>query len=880
VRAVRAFLRRALGIFDRGRRDRELQAELESHLQLHIDDGIRAGLTPADARRAALLKFGPVEAIKDQYRERFTIPLVEAAVVDLRYGARMLRRQPAFSTLIVVTLALGVGAAVAMFGLVDALMLRAPRHVREPGRVVRIEEIANYPRYLDVASRARALDLAGFTRSTVSLGRGPEALPLRAECVTPSYFPVLGAQPVLGRTFTPDEDQTGRQLTAVISYHLWRNRFGGEASVLGRLAEIAGQPYTIVGVAPAGFTGIGREAVDAWILLARHLAACTYRMPDIYQRESFWLTTIGRVRDGYSLEQAEADARAADVNPDTLQRPRADGTIETVRTTPPIRLRPLTDDESGSEGRLALWLAGGGALLLLIGCANAAGLLMIRALDRRREMAMRLQLGATRARVLSQLLVEGVVIALACALAAATVALWIIALLRAFYPLAALEDLPDARLLGVSATLALLAALVSWIVPAAQSARADVALSLRTGPAMHERGRFRRLLLVTQVAIALVLVAGAGLFVRSVWSYREKLSYDLDRALAVSVDLRKAGYTEAREIRARYQALLDRVQQLADVEAAALSSSSLALADRGGSVTGIGRQAFSESSCCHAEVAVTPDYFAAAGLAIVRGRAFGPGDTIVTPPGVVILDEDLARAMFRDEDPLGQCVFIGFGDTRCAEVVGVSESARRGPLRKGQLDSQFFVPLVLGQDGSAIPELLLVRPRTGARGAVESLSAAIRRAGADLPYVRIAPLSELANLEARSWRLGATMFALFGVSAVVLAMVGLYAALAFAVRRRVPEIGVRIAFGARPADIVRLVLREGLVVVGAGLLVGGAAAAGLARYVESLLFEVAPADPPTFAMAILLIGIAATLGCLVPSLRAARIDPAAAVRAE
>lgn len=880
MKTLRALARRVRGLLFPGRRERELEAELESHLQLHIDDGIEAGLSPAEARRAALVKFGPLEAIKEQHRERSTIPIVEAAVQDLRYGLRMLRRQPAFSLLIIGTLALGVGAATAMFGLVDALLLQPPRHVREPERVVRIDEIANYPRYLDIASRARALDLAGFTRSTISLGRGPEALPLRAECVTPSYFPVLGVQPVLGRAFDSNEDQAGRELTAVISHHVWRTRFGGDRAVLGRRAEIAGAPYTVVGVAPASFTGIGRETVDAWILFARHPAACTYRNTDIHQRGSFWLRTIARIRDGYSREQAQADAIAADVDPDTVQRQRSDGTIETVRTTPPIRLRPITDEDAGPEGRLALWLTGGAAILLLIGCANAAGLLLIRALDRRREMAMRLQLGATRARVFSQLLLEGVVIALACAMAAAMVALWITALLRAFYPLAAFEDLPNARLLGVSATLALLAALVSWIVPAAKGARADFALHLRTGHAVHDRRRFRSLLLVTQVALALVLVAGAGLFLRSVWSYRQQLSYDLDRALAVSVDLRKAGYTDARAIEARYQALLEQVRQLPGVEAAALSASSLALADRGGSVTGIGRQAFTESSCCHAEVAVSPGYFAAAGLAIVRGRPFGPGDTTTTPPGVVILDEDLARAMFRDEDPLGQCVLVGFGNQTCHEVVGVSASARRGPLRQGQLDSQFFVPLVLGGEGSAIPELLVVRSRSNASRAVESLSAAIRRAAADLPYVRIDPLYELANLEARSWRLGATMFALFGVSAGLLAMVGLYGALAFAVRRRVPEIGVRIAFGAGRSDIVRLILREGLVVVAFGLIAGAAVAFGLAQYVESLLFGVAPADPLTFAAALLLIGSAASLGCLVPAVRAARIDPAAALRAE
>ena len=883
MRTLRAWLYRMRGLVSGHRRERELAQELESHLQLHVDDNIRAGMSPAEARRAALVKFGPVEAIKDAYRDRATIPAVEMLLTDFRYATRMLFRRPALTLVAVATLALGVGAAAAMFGVVDALMFRPPGQVHRPERLVEIEEIGNYARYLELSARLRASDLAAFTSTTVSLGIGLDAVPVEMQCVTTTYFPVLGTMPIVGRAFVADDERPTGEPGVVIGHRLWQRRFAGEESVLGRAVTIAGRTYSIVGVAPPGFSGVRRlEPADAWILLVRHPEACTFAGGDLYADNGFWLDTIARIRDGFTWDQAQADAVAADVNPKTVQIKHADGMLETRRVAGPpqlIRLRYSRGGDDARQNRLAMWLTGGAAVLLLIACANVAGLLAMRAVERRREIAVRLQLGASRARVFAQLLMENVVIAGLCAVAAMAIAAWIGGFMRAFYPIADIDEVSTPRAASFLALFALLAALVSGIIPAAQAARADIASRLRTTNPAHERARFRAVLLVMQVALALMLIVGAGLFVRSVTNFRRSLSYDLDRVIAAAVDLERAGFRNAQEIRARYDLLLERVRQLPEVEAAAYSTNTPAGA-RGGTVTFIAPKLNDPSGCCHAHVMVSPDYFATVGIRILHGRGFTAGDTRPGAASAVILDEGLATHLFSNpRDAIGRCVFVAFSPETCVAVVGVSESGRTGMLRRGQLDSEFFVPFAQPTSEVA-PRVLLVKARTASSATRTAITAAIRNAAPDLPYVSIHRLVDLVDQEAKTWRLGATIFGLFGALAVALAAVGIYAALAFSMRQRTTEIGVRIALGADARDIARLMARHAVAIVTFGWVVGGAATAGLTRYVRSLLFDVAPGDAPTFVVASLIVATAALAGCIVPAVRASRIDPAVALRAE
>jgi MacB-like periplasmic core domain len=332
------------------------------------------------------------------------------------------------------------------------------------------------------------------------------------------------------------------------------------------------------------------------------------------------------------------------------------------------------------------------------------------------------------------------------------------------------------------------------------------------------------------------------------------------------------------DVRARYQLMLERVRQLPEVESAALRST-VVLGERGGTVTGIGRTVDDPNGCCHAAVAVSPEYFATVGLPILRGRPFTSADSQPGAPRVVILDEDLTTRLFADGDAIGKCVNVFFSRD-CHEVVGVSASGRGKLLKKGQLDTEFFLPFSESSAERAVPQSLLVRPRSSSRRSTTAIATAIRSAAPDLPYVNIQPFAELANMEARSWRMGATILGIFGSLAIVLAAVGIYAALAFSIRQRTPEIGVRVAFGATPRNIVNMIFARVIVVAGLGWMAGAAATFMLTRYMRSLLFDVAPGDGVTFATASAVVLAAAFAGSVVPALRASRVDPAAALRME
>ena len=873
MRALRAWVVRLAGLVRHRRAERELAAEIQSHLQLHIDDNIRAGMSAGDARRAAIVKFGPIEAIKDEYRDRAGIPVVEMVLQDLRYASRRLRRQPGFTLLIVLTLALGVGANAAMFGLVDALMFQTPDHVREPDRLVEVQRAENYVRYQELSERLHSVDLAAYTRpQTLSFGAGTSALPLRTQCVTPTFFPLLGAPPVAGRTFAPADDTLGSERTIVLAHGFWSRQFGSDPGVIGRSVSVGGRSYHVIGVAPRGFRGLELEPPDAWILVAVSPEACSFTGTNLLRSgRGSWLNTIGRLREDVTFAQAATELAAAEVGTEPMRL--SDGRIidrsaEFAVLYPPKRT--LTRD-----GRLALWLAGGSGVLLLLACANVAGLLSMRAIDRHREIAVRLQLGASRRRVLGQLLVEHLLTAALGGLAAVLVAVWLSTTLGKFFPFGGPVDLVDSRRLAVLAALATMAGILSGSIPALQASRSTVVNHLRTGQGVQPgHSRFRTALLVSQVALALVLVVGAGLFVRSVQNFRDDFAYDLDRVLTAAIDFRRFGNPQPEQIHATFELLLDRVVRLPQVEAAALSSGSI-LGSGGGTRVIFIRRSAGDKGEGHALTEVTPDYFTALGLRIASGRAFLPSDRSSASP-VIILNEELAFRLFAGEDPIGQCVLLGSGG--CAEVVGVSEPLRATIHPASQAESQVFVPFVEVGSSDSVPRVLLIRTAGTAANDVSAIAGALQGASPDLPYVSVRPLADLADAQARSWLLGATVFGLFSTLAVALAAIGIYGTLAFSIRQRTVEIGVRMALGALRRDIAGMVLRHGAVVVIAGCAIGAAGAFAASRFIRSLLFNVAPGDPNTFAIAAAVIVTAALAGCVIPAVRAARVDPAVALR--
>ena len=873
MRTIRAWLIRVGGLFFKSRRERELAAEIESHLQLHFDDNIRAGMSPDEARRAARVKFGSVEAARCEYRVRAGIPLVENFTQDLRYALRRLLRLPGFSLLIVLTFALGVGANAAMFHLVNTLMFWRPAHVGEIERLVDVTNAHTYVRYQDLRSRLSSVELTAYTDvDTLSLGRGADAMPIRTACVTSTFFSTLGVAPFAGRTFAAVDERTGSEPTVVISQGFWARQFGAHRNILGGLLSIAGQSCRVIGIAPRGFAGLERKSVDAWILMAVSPEACSpFGINLLRATGGGWLSTVGRLGKGVSLAQAQAELAAAEAGNVPITQPKGRGVDRRAKLRPWLAPKNYVIVSEEQDKRVSLWLACGAGVLLLLACANIAGLLSMRAVERRHEIGMRLQLGASRRRVFAQLVTEHLVTVLVGGLAAMAVAVWSSALLQQFFPSASEAGFLDFRTIGALAALSLIAALLSGTLPALHASRGVMAARLRTSSGVvRGTSRARTALLVAQVALALVLVVGAGLFVQSVQNFHADFAYDLDRVATAAIDFRRAGNPRPEVIRATFELLLERVQSLPQIEAAALVDGSI-LYEGVSHIYGISSTSQQPPEMCALQH-VSPDYFKTAGLRITRGRSFRPADT-----GAIVLNEALATKLFPGQDPIGKSVLTRPRKTP-AEVVGVSEGFRSTIRPNDQDDSRVFMPFDNAADPNAVPDVLLVRTRGPSSRELPAIAAALQGASRDLPYVKVQPLLAMADTEARSWLLGATVFGLFGTLAAILAAVGIYGALAFFIRQRTTEIGLRMALGATRGDLVRMVLRQAAIVAAAGTVLGAAGAFAASRFAGSVLFNIAPADPKTFFAAAATLILATLAGCLFPAVRASRVDPSVALR--
>jgi predicted permease len=487
---------------------------------------------------------------------------------------------------------------------------------------------------------------------------------------------------------------------------------------------------------------------------------------------------------------------------------------------------------------------------------------------------VRLQLGASRSQVFFQLLAENLGLVFGCGIVALLVAAWMTSLLHAFFPISGSGALLDHRSIGLLAGIALVAAALSAIVPAAQTARGHLSTLWRSGHAVGQaRSRLHHLLLIGQITFAMVLVTGAGLFVRSLHNLKANVGYDLERVIAASVDLERAGIRRHLEKRAVFDAVLQRLEQLPGVAAVGLSTSPPL--GSGQSYVVLPRPPGAvQTSLPRTVNDVSPGYFESLGTRLLRGRAFSPEDGPSSAP-VAIVDQGLASELWPGEDPVGTCKQI-FSGSSCFRIVGISEPRRLVSLTR--LSGEFFLPLA--QRPSSVPQSILIRASESAGELVPQVAAAIRQAAANGPFVSVRPLVDMANVQARSWRLGATMFALFASIAIVLAVVGIYASLAAAVRQRTSEIGVRLTLGASPVVIALMVIRQGLSYVVAGWVLGTILSFALARSIEGLLFGVKPTDILTFTGASLLVAGAGAIGCAVPAWRAGHVDPVVALRTE
>jgi predicted permease len=880
MRRLRASLVRLAGLGPATRRERELADEIESHLQLHIDDNIRAGMRPEQARRDALLKLGGVEPTKEAYRDRRSVPLLENLWRDTRYAIRQLRKNPGFTGTAVLVLGLGICASAAIFAFVDATLIK-PLPYRDPARLVGLFETVqfcprcplSYPDYLDwkrlnkVFTAVDAFEGTGFTLRS---GAGSEMA--GGARVTAAFFRTLGVAPALGRDFRAGEDTPEAPPTVVLSYAAWQKRFAGNAHVLGQTVTLNGDVHTIVGVLPAGFHFAAAGDPEFWAALRTNANSC-------YQtRGCHSLHAVARLRDGVSIDAADANIKliAGQLEKQYTSNVGQGGSAISLVELEVGRIRPI----------LIVLLSGAG-LLLLIACVNVSSLMLVRAESRKREIAVRSALGGSRARLVSQFVTEAVVVVASATVLGVTSAHWLIGILIGLIGADQLAGMPFLQGLGLNfhvlvfaAAVALAAAVLFSFAPASRSFSPDLREGLAEGGRGSAGTTWRRLganLVVAELAIAVVLLVGAGLLGKS---FYRLLHVDMgmrpDHLATLQIAEPQAIRADNTKVVAMAHEVTNTVARLPGVESVAISSM---LPVRGGNtmwIRVIGRPFHGE----HNEVGyrqVSAGYFTTLRAKLLRGRYFTEADDASKPP-VVIIDHALAEKYFPGEDAVGKQIAYTPASAKPMEIVGIVEDIKEGPLDETTWPT-LYVAFTQDPDDHFS---LAVRTSKGEQALLPTLAATIHRIDPGIATYDPRTMRDRIDNTPAAYlrRCSAWLVGGFALLALLLGAAGLYGVIAYSVSRRTREIGVRMALGAQPATVYRLILREAGWLIAAGLAIGLVASVAAATLLRGLLFGVRSADPETLAAVAAGLGAAALLASYIPARRAASIDPVDALRAE
>ena len=841
--------------------------------------------------------------------------LLEAARYDLAFAVRGIRRRPGFTAVVAATLAMGIGANTTMFGILDRLLFEAPAHIVEPDRVVLFhvhtigstdyQTTQSYGLYRaleagvsDFASVAVATPASSTRRIYYPLGRGPTATRVAGSLVSGTYWRTLGVRPAAGRFFQPDEETVNApQKLAVIGYAFWQRRFAGRRDAIGQTLEVGTGRYTIVGVAPEGFTGTELGDVDVWLPITAAEGLRFDHTPEwTTTSRSQYLHIIARLQPGASAERAAAQATAAYRSwrvasaTDLSARERARIDSETVALGSIIPGRSLSSfgvAANSAEVKTSKLLAAVAVVVLLIACANVANLLLVRSLSRRREMAVRLALGVGRRRLVSQLLVEGMLLALLGGVAALAVTEVGTRAVRGWLlgEGAWSGGVVNPRVLAFSAVVALLTGIITSLVPALQASRPDLTSALKAGSreGSVQRSLTRSVLLVTQASLALVLLTGAGLFIRSLRTVAAlDLGLDVDHVLVAQISQGSVGLSNA-DSRRLFDRFMERARGLPGVQASAVSVGLPFSLSWGTSVSIPGRELPRDRQSPF-QYAVTPDYFETLGIRLVAGRPLTTADRAGSAP-VMLINEAMARRYFAGVNPVGACMRVGADTMPCTTIVGVVTNTRRQDLVEDPL-SQLYRPL--DQLAPAITDrtvgffgyTMIVRARGDAALLVEPLRRAMQATSSLVPYATVHTMRETLGGQTRGWELGARVFTVFGGLALVLAGVVLFSVVAFTVGQRMHEFGVRAALGAQASDLLRLTIVRGLAPAALGIATGVALTLAGGQFVASLLFETSPRDPVVLGGASAVLFLAALVASLVPAWRVTKVDPTIALRAD
>lgn len=819
----------------------------------------------------------------------------EAIVRSVVRAIRGMRRNPGFTFSVAFVLALGIGANAVMFGVVDRLLLSPPQHIVEHDdvRLLHVQrEIFNgetrtmrsftWPDYQDLKSVSAFASVGAYSGpQEVIVGRGEEASLADAVQATASLFPLLGVSPSRGRFFTEAEDRLGAEPVAVLAHEYWEREYGQNPDVLGQQIDISQASYTIIGIAPPGFTGAELAPADLWIPMQR---SQEIEQGDgwVDSRGWYWLQAVARLGDGATTEAAEAEASAAHRagRAEMIEQDFYDADALII-AGPVIAAR---GPNPTSEAQVARWLGGVSLIVLLIACFNVANLLLARAVTTRREMAVRLALGVGRGRLVAEVVLEAMLLALLGAGIAMGVARVLSGTVhRVLLPGVAFTDSGlDGRLLGFALLATLIAGLVTGVLPALQGTRTDLTVALRSGGPRSSGGgsRLRVALLVGQAALSVVLLVGAGLFVKSLDRAENlDLGFDQDRVLVTMLEWNES--LPAAERASVYSEALDRVRRLPGVREAALTYtipfySSISLGQP--RVPGLDSVPRHHNGGPYVNK-VGAGYLETMGLSVRAGRGIGaPDDTEGASP-VAVVSESMAAAYWPAGDAIGSCMIFDEDEPVCTEVIGVVENHRRQALVED--DPHFLYYVNQGHpDFQGPPQAIMVGTDGDPELVLEAVRAEARDASTQVRFVNATSLADFVEPELRSWTMGAAMFTVFGALALIVAAWGLYSVLAFDVALRRHELGVRTALGAGVGRLVHMVIRRAVGLVGVGTALGLLIALAAAPFVRPLLFQVPERDPMTYGVVAALLMLVGCAAGAVPAMRATRVDPREALTSE
>ena len=796
---------------------------------------------------------------------------------DLRFALRQLRKNSGFTLFAGGALALGIAATTSVFSIAYAVLLR-PFTYRDASRLVMVWEddtAYGFPRnndspfaFIQWKERNSVFeDMAALTHDSLNLtGHGtPEYL--HADTVTPNFFSVLGVNAVQGRTFTVDDGRPGAPLTAVLSYGLWVRSFGADTRILGQDVLMSGAKYTVIGVMPRGFRFLDPN-IDVWIPAQWTSEFVQRRMNDHF------LTIVGRLKPGISVARAESEMKA-------LGRQLAADKIWEENAT----LVPLREQVSGAARPVILVLLGAVAFVLLIACANVANLLLARGSGRMREIAVRLAVGASRRRLVRQMLVESILLSCVAGAVGTGLAFWGTRLLALLVPTGiAAKPQIDVRVLAFTALVSIATGVLFGVAPALRASYTAVLTPLKQGggqSGVRAGGQgLRRVLVVTEVALTIVLLTGAALMLRSFERlYRQDPGFRADHVLTLQTSLPRPNYADFVRRKEFYRDVVQRVETLPGVVAAGYATYLPLASSGGGSLVTVENRPFDPKHMLIANVrVVTPDYFRAAGMTLKEGRLLKSSDGTDAPKSVVI-NQSMALTYWPDVDPIGRRFKRGQlqSDSPWWTVVGVVANMRQGGMDTPVRPEAYFS---FEQADFFAPDSLAVRTSGDPLSIADEVRQQIWVVDKDQPVANVLTLSELVDSSIAPQRMNTLLLGGFAAMGLLLAALGIYAVLSFAVTRRTQEIGLRVALGARRGDVLRMVLANGARLFVAGAAIGFAAAIALSRLLSHLLFEVTPGDPVSYASVIVIFAAVAFLACFIPAHRAAKVDPMVALRYE